>query len=258
MSKLFDKFLTKMLAVIVIIVFIIGFREMILTDDNTATAFGALMGMLPFAEVVTDVICKIMRYQYEIPVISTASVWTDLIRLALMACLQPIIVGLLTAMFLPLPAGMDSYEREVYMDSFRYRAKELLLTIISAPLLALVASWFSAFLFDLLISTFGTPGSILLGALSVIGLSAVSLVPLLVTGTAVGTVIAWRLLVTLGSKMVTTFVTDAFCLAVYVAILGGIQEHIATSIVALVIWLIIMDLGVNALQHAVVGIPKRN
>ena len=105
MSKLFDKFLTKMLAVIVIIVFIIGFREMILTDDNTATAFGALMGMLPFAEVVTDVICKILRYQYEIPVISTASVWTDLIRLALMACLQPIIVGLLTAMFLPLPAG---------------------------------------------------------------------------------------------------------------------------------------------------------
>ena len=154
MSKLFDKFLTKMLAVIVIIVFIIGFREMILTDDNTATAFGALMGMLPFAEVVTDVICKIMRYQYEIPVISTASVWTDLIRLALMACLQPIIVGLLTAMFLPLPAGMDSYEREVYMDSFRYRAKELLLTIISAPLLALVASWFSAFLFDLFTSTF--------------------------------------------------------------------------------------------------------
>lgn len=175
MSKLFDKFLTKMLAVIVIIVFIIGFREMILTDDDTATAFGALMGMLPFAEVVTDVICKILRYQYEIPVISTASVWTDLIRLALMACLQPIIVGLLTAMFLPLPAGMDSYEREVYMDSFRYRAKELLLTIISAPLLALVASWFSAFLFDLFISTFGTPGSILLGALSVIGLSAVSL-----------------------------------------------------------------------------------
>ena len=99
---------------------------------------------------------------------------------------------------------------------------------------------------------------ILLGALSVIGLSAVSLVPLLVTGTAVGTAIAWRLLVTLGSKMVTTFVTDAFCLAVYVAILGGIHEHIATSIVALVIWLIIMDLGVNALQHAVVGIPKRN
>lgn len=44
MSKLFDKFLTKMLAVIVIIVFIIGFREMILTDDDTATAFGALHG----------------------------------------------------------------------------------------------------------------------------------------------------------------------------------------------------------------------
>ena len=38
MSKLFDKFLTKMLAVIVIIVFMIGFREMILTEDNTATA----------------------------------------------------------------------------------------------------------------------------------------------------------------------------------------------------------------------------
>ena len=257
MTQLFDKFLTKMMAVIVIILFIIGFREMILTDDNIATVFGALMGTLPFAEVVAEIICNILRYHYELPVISTTSVWTDLIRLAIMACLQPIIVGLLTAIFLPMPEGKSIDEQEAYMNSFRYRAKDFVIKILSAPLLALAAAWISSLLFNFFIDTFGTAVSILLGTLSVIGLGAVSLVPLLVTGTSVGVAIAWRLLVTLGSKMVATFITECFCLAIYVALLGGIQGQIATSIIGMVIWLIIMDVCITALQRAVVGVPKK-
>ncbi|MCI5700920.1 MAG: hypothetical protein MR308_11180 [Lachnospiraceae bacterium] len=252
MSKLFDKFLAKILAIIVIILFVVAFREMILTDDDISTAFGSLMGMLPFAEDITDAVCKIMKCQYEIPVVTASSAMTDLIRLAFMACLQPIVGGLLTAIFLPLPKGMDAYEQEEYMDSFGYKVKELILTVISAPLLALAASWLSSWVFEFFLNQFGAIVSTLLGLLVVAGLGAVSLVPLFVTGTAVATAVSWRLLVTFGSKMITTFVTNIFCLAVYVAFVGGIEKQITTSVLALIVWLIVMNFGLKCLQYSVV------
>lgn len=254
MSRLFDKLFSKLLAVIVIVLFIVGFREMILTDEDTYTAFAALMGMLPFAEVLSEVVCNILKYQYEIPIISTSSVIIDLLKLAVMACLQPLVVGILTAIFLPVPGSLRDYAlREEYMSSFSYRAKELVITVISAPILALTAAWFTSWLFNYFTTTFGNVLSVVMGLLSVVLLSAASLIPLLIAGVTVGTAIAWRLLVTLGSKMVTTLVTNALCLAVYVALLGGIEGQVATTIVSLIVWLIIMDFGVNCLQKAVVG-----
>lgn len=257
MSKLVDHLFSKILAVIIIVLFVFAFRENILTNSEASTAFGALMGTLPFAKVITDMVCKILGFQYSLPIISTASVMTDLIRLAFMACLQPIIIGLLTAIFLPVPAKLDYAGQEEYMKSFSYKGKELLLTIISAPLLAIAAASLSATAFRFFVDQFGTIASIILGILTVAGLTAVSLVPLLVTGTTVATAIAWRLLVTLGAKMVTTFVTNAFCLGVYVALLGGIDGQIATSIISLIVWLIIMDFGVKCLQRSVVRSAKK-
>lgn len=251
MSKLFNKFLAKLLAVIVIILFIVAFREAILTDSNISEAFGELMGLLPFAEVISNAVCTVLKCQYEVPVVSTTSVLTDLIRLAFMACFQPIIVGFLTAIFLPLPKTRDYRTREDYMDSLGYRAKELVVTVLSAPLLAALAAWLSSALFGFFLDTFGAIISVILGILVVLGLGAVSLVPLLIGGLTFGTAIVWRLAVTFGAKMVTTFITNAFCIGVYVAFIGGVQGKIATSIVALIIWLIVMDLGVNCLQRAV-------
>ena len=66
MSKLFDNMLAKFFAVIVIILFIVGFREMILTDRNVSNAFGELMGILPFAEPIVNAACTILGYQYEL------------------------------------------------------------------------------------------------------------------------------------------------------------------------------------------------
>lgn len=257
MSKLFDNMLAKFFAVIVIILFIVGFREMILTDRNVSNAFGELMGILPFAEPIVNAACTILGYQYEIPIISTSSVLTDLIRLTFMACLQPIVIGILTRIFLPIPSGLDVYQQEEYMNRLGYRIKELILTVIFTPLLAAFASWLSSAMFTFFTNTFGSVLSVISGILVVLIVAALSLFPLLATGTALGVALLWRLLVTFGSKMVATFVTSALCLVVYVAILGGIQGQIATSIIALVIWLIIMDFGLNCLRRAVVSTPKR-
>lgn len=140
MSKLIDKLLYKILAIIIIILFIVAFRELIVTDKDTSIAFGTLMGLLPFAKVISDVVCKILKYQYSIPLITTSSFLTDLIRLAFMAFIQPLVVGLFTAIFLRIPSSYTDYhDREKYMETFGYRVKELMLTVLTAPILAIIA-----------------------------------------------------------------------------------------------------------------------
>lgn len=254
MSKLIDKLLYKILAIIIIILFIVAFRELIVTDKDTSIAFGTLMGLLPFAKVISDVVCKILKYQYSIPLITTSSFLTDLIRLAFMAFIQPLVVGLFTAIFLRIPSSYTDYhDREKYMETFGYRVKELMLTVLTAPILAIIASWFSTWLFSYFANTFGDVVSVILGILSVIILSTVSIIPLLIGGVAVGTAILWRIIVTLLSKMGTTFITNAMCLWVYIAILHGVEGEIATSIIALILWLFIMDFGMNCLKYAIVA-----
>lgn len=254
MSKLIDKLLYKILAIIIIILFIVAFRELIVTDKDTSIAFGTLMGLLPFAKVISDVVCKILKYQYSIPLITTSSFLTDLIRLAFMAFIQPLVVGLFTAIFLRIPSSYTDYhDREKYMETFGYRVKELMLTVLTAPILAIIASWFSTWLFSYFANTFGDVVSVILGILSVIILGTVSIIPLLIGGVAVGTAILWRIIVTLLSKMGTTFITNAMCLWVYITILHGVEGEIATSIIALILWLFIMDFGMNCLKYAIVA-----
>lgn len=133
MSSLFNKFISKLFAILIIVAFIIAFREKILTDSNTALAFGELLGTLPFAKAITDVICEILQYQYGIPIISSSTVISDILRLAVMACIQPAIVGVLSVIFLKVPEG-DYRVREEYMEGAGYRAKEMILTVITTML----------------------------------------------------------------------------------------------------------------------------
>lgn len=252
MSKLFDKFISKILAVIIIVLFIFGFREMILTDKNTADAFGALMGTLPFAKVIADVICKIMKYQYNIPVISTAGVISDFLRLAVMACIQPLAVGLLSVIFLRVPDG-DYREKEKYMEGPAYRIKELILTVVTAPLIAIAASYLTSYVSDYINSNFGPTASVVLGIAAVVGISAVSLIPLLIAGVSIGTAIIWRLLVTLLYGMAATCVTNALCLWIYATLVAGMKGQTAAVVLTLIIWLIVMDFAMQCLKRVIVA-----
>jgi hypothetical protein len=256
MSAIFDKFITKLLAVIVVVLFVVGFRELILTDSNVSAAFGSLMGTLPFAKIIVDVICKIMKCQYQIPLVTTSKVISDLLRLAVMACLQPL-VGWISLLFLRVPAG-NYRDREEYMNSLGYRLKDLIFTVITAPLVGFAAAYLTSYICNFFTSNYGTVVSTVLGIGTLIGVSILSLVPLLLANVSTGTAIAWRVLVTLGSKMATTFLTNALCLWVYVACIYGGQGEIFVSVLSLIVWLILADLGVKCLQRAVVATGRKS
>ena len=252
MSSTFSKLVSKLIAILVIVMFIVGFKEMILTNEDVSTAFGALMGTLPFADSIVDVITKVMKYKHEIPIISTSSVVTDLLRLEVMACIEPFIVAIISMIFLKVPKG-DYYEREQYMDGMGYRAKEMIVMILTAPLIALAASYISAGIYNAITARFSTIGSVVWGIVTFVIIFILSLIPLLSIGVAIGTAITWRLLVSLLSKMVTTFMTNSICLWIYAAFLGGLRNQMIASIITMVIWLFIMDFGLQCLQKAIVS-----
>lgn len=249
-SKIFD----KVIIVIVVILFVVGFREMILTDDMTGSAFGELIGMLPFAKELAEPISSILKCQYAVPIISNATVVESLLRLSIMACIQPLVMWTLTKIFLPLPEYLKhSYDMEAYMNSFSYKAKELLINIIFCPLLAIGAAWLAAYAINALTGVLGSVGGILASIGAIITGLGLSTIPLIVIGgKTLGFAIIWRLLVTVLPKILEVFVTGTLCVAIYVAAVGGVQSQIIWSVVWLILWLIVSGFGIKLIMSSLV------
>lgn len=251
-SKIVNNLVSKLFVLFVIVLFIVGFRNAILTDKDTGAAFGALMGTLPFAKTITDIVCKILGYQYEIPVITYSSVISDFLRLAVMALIQPLIVALLSVIFLRVPEGSIE-KREAYMEGMGYKMKQMLLTIITAPLIAILAAHITSAVSDYFVENFGVVVSTLLGIGAVVAVSALSTIVLVATGTALGTALLWRLVVTLLGKMATTMGISALCLCIYVSLLGGMGSQVFVEVFALIAFLIIMDCAMKGVERAIVS-----
>lgn len=255
MSDFANKLFSKLMILIVIVLFIVAFRESILTDDALSDVFAQLMGALPFSEVIAEVICQILKYSYEIPLITTSSVLEDLLKLAIMACIQPLVGRFLSMLFLRLPAytAGDYEEQEKYMKKLPYKCKEALVTVVSAPLVALAAANLTAAMSGYINQRFGPTAASVIGAAAVVVIGAISLWSLLAAGVSAKVAITWRLLVTFLSKMATTFMTNALCLWIYAAFLGAVEWQIVSAIVTLIVWLILADLFVQGLQRKIVS-----
>lgn len=255
MSGILNKVFDKIVIIIVAALFIVGFREMILTDDLVGETFAELIGLLPFAEDIAEPIMTWFKCTYDVPIVSDGNVVTAILRLIIMACIQPLAIGILTTCFLSIPAGLKrSYEMEAYMNSFGYRAKELLINIIACPLLALFAAWLSKIFMNYLSDALGTVGGILTGLGAVLAGLGLSTIPLVATGgMTLGLAILWRLLVTLLPKLLEVTVTNALCIALYVAVVGGVESQIILSSGALILWLIIWSFGFKLIMSCIAG-----
>ncbi len=252
MSNLIGKAVSKLLVVIIAVALVLEFRTAILTDKDLSAAFGGLMGALPFAGMITGKVCQILKYQYSVPLITTSSVTKDLLKLAVMALIQGPVVGLLSAIFLKVPDG-DWEDREKFMKGPSYTIKSTLLKIVTAPLLAVVSARLCQWIMTSLENALGYALSVAMGLVAVAGTTILSTIWLMAAGLSFGKALLWRLTVTLGGKMVFTFLINAMCLAIYVAILGGVSSHVLASVFSLVVILIIEELAMKLMRQAVVG-----
>lgn len=261
MKSFGDKIFSKIIVVIIIILFAVGFRELILTDE-IGSVFGELMGTLPFSKQIVDVICTVMKYQDEIPLITSSSIIADLIKLSFMTLFQPIFIGILTSIFLKLPSNDYTYN-EKYMNSTKYRIKEISIRVLTTPVLAFIASKISDFVLNYLDQKIGYSFSIAAGIILILILGIFSTLYLAyrwkmwgASSFSWGRVFSWRLLITFAWKMFTTFLTNSICLWLYIEIISKSNSGITVSVFSLIAFIIIVDILSTCLQRIIVGDPQ--
>ncbi|WP_034447836.1 hypothetical protein [Butyrivibrio sp. AE2032] len=251
MSKILDKMWSKLLAVIVIVLFVIGFKELIVTDSKFSDAFGELMQTLPFSKLITSIICKVMKYQKAVPFKTSTDVIFDFVKLAVMATVQPAVVRLFSIIFLRVPGG-DYHEREDLMNGVGYRIKEMIITIFTAPFVAFIFSYIISQVSSNLADKLGQILSSVIGIVALIVICILSALILAIVGRiSFGKALLWRISITLVGKMLQSTGTNAICLWIYLAIIEGISGQVISAIVAIVIWLIITETALRIIRHSI-------
>ena len=249
-----SRFWTRIINIIVVLLFIVGFRSLILTDPTVSNAFEGLMGTLPFAEPFSKLACNILGVQNGQPLISTGGFIKDIAKLMVMACIQPPVTALCMLLFLRIPSGIQGIDaREAYMDRFGYRFREMLINVISAPFSAVFAGWLMERLLVWSSAQFGTLGSFLTGLISIIVALGLSAIPMVILGTTISVALLWRFMVTMLGGMLTALVTTLSSITLYYAFLNGLPSHVVGSIIGLLAGLIIVDIVIQCFQR-VLGI----
>lgn len=253
MSKSVDKLISKLFAVLIIVIFIAVFKDLIINDSGVSAAFGALMGVLPFAKQISDVICKLMKYQTSIPPFTPEKFIFDFLKLAIMASIQPLAVRWLSRLFLKVPKGSIE-EQEEYMEGASFRIKELIIAVLTAPLIAFVAARITTSAMDYLNSNAGALVTSIIGVIATLAITFISVAPLVILGgLTMGKALLWRVSITLVGKMLTTTGISALCIWLYLAITGGYHAQIFASIISLVVFMLIMEFALNCIKRTIAG-----
>ena len=251
MSKLIDKFLGKVVTVSIVIMVIAIFRGKIINNDAVGEFFGSLMEQLPFAKIISDVICNIMGYKQNIPLFTPSWIVTDLIRLAFMAFLYQVLaipIELFTYLF-NMPK--NKREKEEYKDTAGYKVRRFLADIMTAPIVAVLASIFSKFIFSCFVSWVGEIMARVLGVLLTSSFFMVSLVSILKSGHSFIYAIVWRIIDILVENMAKTMFVNICCIALYVGIIYGADGLIASSIITLIVFFLVIDLAIGFLKESI-------
>lgn len=256
MSKLLDKIWGKVVTVSIVIMVIAIFRGKIISNDAVGEFFGSLMEQLPFAKIISDVICNIMGYKQNIPLFTPSWIVTDLIRLAFMAFLYQVLaipIELFTYLFI-MPK--NKREKEEYKDTAGYKVRRFLADIMTAPIVAVLASIFSKFIFSCFVSWVGEIMARVLGVLLTSSFFMVSLVSILKSGHSFIFAIVWRIIDILVENMAKTMFVNICCIALYVGIIYGADGLIASSIITLIVFFLVIDVAIGFLRESIVDIDS--
>ena len=235
----------KVMGVIVIILFVAGFRSLITTDEHFARGFAAMMSTLPFADELVDVMYNMLDYHRQYPELTPCSFLTDLLKLVVMSCVRGPVIKLASNIFNP-PQG----ERQV-----RSPIKQMVISLVLTPILAIFSSWAISSAAQKMEDTFGPVLTSIISLLIIVLLAFVSVFlfkALSTVAVSFGLAMAYRFLFTFGVEMAANFLLSMICLALYVAVVVGNDSMMLTWGFALLIYLAIMGVCLDYFRRSVV------
>lgn len=263
MSRLLNKLLYGILIICIAVALIAAFREQILTNSGLGKLFGTVLDELPFIKTISDMVTKVLGYNYTPPSLTADHFLEDWLKLAVMTLIRPLFIALLMGFFLPLPPRNQilqtslapmSVVYEDYTETFGYKIKALLINIVSTIPLALLAGWLIGVLQTALSAAIGTTGSAIVQIvllILILGLSLIRLSSAFRGGNGVQKAALWR-----GGgfimEMVKTLLTEAICLWAYMLFTSQRFLELLWPLVTFIILCMIIETAVRLMHQAIV------
>lgn len=250
MSEILGKTMQKAFTVLIIAVVIISVGESILTDDTTKDFFGELMGNLPFAKPIADVIANLMKLDKKIPLDGPKNVFRDMLVLLIMSSIRRPVMTLLSMIFLKVPNSNDYAVIEKHMESLTYKIKESFLNVLCAPGIAFMASVLINYIIEFVKSKFGKLSFIVLFIILVI-LFLFSLLSLTLGkgGLSFDNAVRWRFFITLCGELLSTLCILGASIWIYLAIYFGYIEYLIFIIVPFLILFLFFQAQIDNLSR---------
>lgn len=249
MPKWLNKLLIGFITVLVVIAAISVLREQILHDDVMNKVFLATLDSFPFSQFCAGIVCNILHYPLPWNSMQPSEILKDMTILFAMTMVCPLVIGTASAIFLRVPQGWSIDDKEDYMSTFGYRAKELLLDVILRPLCILLTARLVNWLMDWL--KFHLPG--LAGVLIRVGVLVLvifaSCVFCIIKGNfSVSKVVRYRLFGQLLTELVNVLVVNTLCIAASLTLLNGDLERAMGIVVLMMILLAGIELMLSAFK----------
>ena len=118
----------------------------------------------------------------------------------------------------------------------------------------MLAAYLTTMIIEYVKNNLGNISSVIVAVASVVGVFAVSLIPLIKSGVSMLKAFLWRLTGMLVGGMIKSYGINAMSLALYIGILKGMPGMIGGSVLGLIIWLIIFDVGMKLIRESIVSL----
>lgn len=279
MSSSIHSAIRKFILFIIMLFVFIYFGRQISTNDRLNAFVAEIMSNLPFCKIITDKICTIMNWKLN-PTslvagnkwgndLSTKHILIETTKLAVLACIQPLVGYFLSRTLLRLPQDYTNGDgpqrnweyQEEYMNRTGYRLREFIADIIAAPIVAIFVPQIIDQLYDQVDTKFNHATKpiinyfivliIVLLLLSIIGMFRLNQYARVGAGRLLFTGILWRLIITTAAPLFDTFCSTALCFWIYLAFVNDAGSQKTWSILSLIGYLIIWDVAFTFLRHAV-------
>ena len=225
----------KVVGLIIIVLFVAGFRDLITTNEHFARGFAAMMSAFPFADELVDIMYNMLDYHREYPELTPCNFLTDLLKLVVMSV-------------------VSSFIHLLQNKKKSSPVKRMLISLLLTPVLAIFSSWVISVAMQQMESMFGP---VLTSIISVLIIALVAIISVFLLKSlakiSTGLAVAYRFLITFGVEMAANFLLSMICLALYVGIVVGNDSMVIRWGLGLLLYLAIMGVGLDFFRRTVVG-----
>lgn len=264
MSKIFNKFLEKAFALIIILLLIVGGLDMLHQDGTFRyKIFNAALGNFPFIELMVSWVVKIIKYTGELPAFPEKNILEDWLKLITMSIINPVVFGWFSLLFLRVPnvrnqilVGIEplSAYQERALNNPAYRMKKFIFSVLLSPIVAILSSkalsailaflqgWFKnvPVLYPIILVV----AIIVIFAVSVMFFANFAMISLKVA-------IMWRLLITLIMPVIKMFFINFCCVGIAMSIMYSLYTSSLTFVFTLFAFSIIFDFALRSLKYSI-------